>query len=199
MSYFEHFFVKNRLIVFPETENEYPYMLGQCTDKNCYNCNPLFPDKCLKCATGFFLYNNSCETNCPENFIANTLIKKCEPRELLKNSFLMAYSIGSCVNRCGKKSADCSCSTECKKNGNCCSDYNIHDCDRILDSGKNYKEKCPKDCEICDKDESSINGNLKCIQCPPGKVIYSNQCFDECPEDTFLNENNGECLNINSI
>jgi hypothetical protein len=111
----------------------------------------------------------------------------------------MAYSIGTCINKCGKKSVDCSCSPECKKNGTCCSDYNLHDCDNILDNSLIIKEKCPNNCELCDSKEiDQETKNPLCLQCKPGKYFYVNKCFDECPEDTFSNENNSQCLPINS-
>jgi len=190
--------VKNRLIVFPETEGEYPYTLGKCTDLNCYNCDPIFPDKCKKCATGFFLYNLSCGMSCPEGFIANTLTGRCVPRNLNENSFLMAYSIGSCINRCGKKSADCSCSEDCKKTGDCCSDYNIHDCDGIVDRSKIVADKCDKNCALCEENNDDDDKKPICVQCPNGKYFYRGKCYFSCPEDTFKNDINSTCHEIKS-
>lgn len=198
-SYYQHYFVKNRLIVFPETEGEYPYTLGKCTDANCYNCDPLSPDICKKCGTGFYLYNASCEMICPEGFIANTLTQSCHPTKLNENSFLMAYSIGSCVNKCGSKSSDCSCSAECKKTGDCCSDYNLHDCDKILDGAKIVQEQCQKSCMLCNYKLENLETNKPiCVQCPPGKLFYKGKCYSQCPEDTFQSDINDTCHEIKS-
>ena len=68
-----------------------------------------------------------------------------------------------------------------------------------MDASANVKEKCPGDCELCDSYE--VDEDTKkplCIQCKPGKYFYANKCFDECPEVTFANENNSQCLSINS-
>ncbi len=192
---------KKQLVIFPETELEFPYILGQCTDANCISCSSLFPQKCKECATGFFLYNNSCVITCPENFIANTLIGKCTEKKLNKNSFLMAYSIGSCVNKCGNKSVDCSCDPQCKKSGDCCNDYLIHNCDRILDVSKIYTEECPKECLLCDKvssEDAKDDKKLICIQCPEKSLFYKGKCYKKCPQDTFINNINDTCKAIKS-
>jgi len=136
--------------------------------------------------------------SCPENFFANTLIGKCVSKNLSENSFLMAYSIGSCVNRCAKKSADCSCTEECKKNGDCCSDYNLHDCDRILDGAKIVQDKCEKTCSLCDDQNFKEDKSPVCVQCPSGKYFYSGKCYADCPEDTFRNDINSTCNEIKS-
>lgn len=133
---------------------------------------------------------------CPMGFIADTILEKCVPKNLNPNSFTMAYSIGSCVNKCGKKSFDCSCSQDCKKFGHCCSDYNIHDCDHILDVSKIVEKKC-KDCQLCDE-KLDENKNHTCVQCPDDKYFYSGKCYIDCPEDTIRNEKNLTCQKIKS-
>jgi hypothetical protein len=124
ISYFYPLLIKSRVLVYddiPENTN--------CSLENCKYCNN--HDICQKCKTGYYLHNNQCITRCPKSFYTDTLTYTCKDIKHDPN-YLMKYSKGSCQNMCGNWSNDCSCASDCKYTGTCCTDYKLHNCDRII-------------------------------------------------------------------
>lgn len=90
----------------------------------------------------------------------------------------------------------CSCSASCKQRGNCCSDYETHNCDSIfIKASKVPKEICLKNsnCEMCD-DLAKIEEVPKCNQCAQGFYLYEGKCVQSCPEGSIGESTNFTCL-----
>jgi hypothetical protein len=184
----------------PDSIN-YNDLSTNCNDSNCYRCDTLYPDLCLKCGTGFFLYGKTCEYECPKNYVADVLRQKCIRIEEIDSSsiFLKTYTKGSCLNQCGKVSIeDCSCSRNCKNSGTCCYDYTTVNCDGIYDKGKSVEEECKQinpNCDLCDRTEK-VNSRLKCNLCRDKFYLYKGDCLEVCPDDTKSDDINYVCNDI---
>lgn len=175
----------------------FDYNKNKCEDPYCSYCNPLNPNKCLKCATGYFLISTFCQESCPTGYKTDVIQGKCIPKamKLNKGMFTKAYTKGSCINRCGHQLSDCSCNAKCELNGNCCSDYFVHNCPILIDQTKILGASCSSkmsNCDLCDK----RNEKLKCVQCFYGMYLYKDECHDECPVDTFPDNDNFICNDI---
>jgi proprotein convertase subtilisin/kexin type 5 len=196
ISYYYPYFVKSHLITYSENDLDYYSLIAKCADKNCHYCEPLSPTKCKRCATGYYLYNNICLDTCPSGTAADTLRYTCIP--IINNiSYIKKYTKGSCVNKCGKKSEDCACDAACKSTGTCCTDYTIHNCDRIIEKSLIAKSNCSPPCEMCD-DVIKDDKGLICNQCQLGWYMYNSKCFNKCPEGT-ISDMNMVCKQIDSI
>lgn len=99
--------------------------------------------------------------------------------------YIKAYTFSRCINKCGENFNDCSCDHSCKSKGNCCSDFKF--CE-ILEKNKIENKYIPN-CKF-----STIDSKL-CLQCKEGFYLYDNNCFDKCPKNTKILENNKICLN----
>jgi hypothetical protein len=108
ISYYYPYFYKAHLITFHD-EVDLTTLVTACTDPKCSYCSPTASDKCLKCDTGFFLNGTSCDSYCPDGYVADILRSKCILPELVTTEIIytMAYTIGSCNNMCGHMVDDC--------------------------------------------------------------------------------------------
>jgi hypothetical protein len=197
ISYYYPYFVKSHIITYTENDLDYYTLLSSCYDKNCHYCEALSPTKCKRCATGYYLYNSICLDACPSNTVSDTLRYTCLPITNKEVWYIKKYTKGSCVNRCGQKVEDCGCDASCKSTGTCCTDYDNHNCDRIVEKSLIARNNCNTPCEMCDDVKRDDKG-LVCNQCLTGYNIYKGRCYKECPEGTINNENN-ICSDINSI
>ena len=99
---------------------------------------------CKKCVNGWFLYEGECYKVCPGKYRADRINWTCKeyPSKLkliIKNLFLFYFilsfilfsafswywvhpSKGSCNKNCGSEQIDCSCNSDCYREGNCCQD-----------------------------------------------------------------------------
>jgi hypothetical protein len=186
------------LIFFPDMAINYKDLSTRCDDYHCQNCDPLYPNLCYKCATGFYLNGRSCLYECPKGYVTDVLRQICIREQILDSTTLFSktYTIGSCYNKCGNPSVvDCSCSSECKKSGTCCFDYADVNCDGLIDKGKVVAEECNftnKDCDICDKN-IRIGSTLKCNQCKQKFFLHQGKCIKKCPSHTKEDSNNFIC------
>jgi hypothetical protein len=228
LRYYTPYLFKANLIYFEEDLSySHKYDETHCTDPHCHFCKNLFPEQCVRCATGYFLHLVGCYDYCPEGFFADILKGKCvsvfsskilplnqqnfnlpnpqQPQQEI--SFMKAYSIGSCLNMCGKMTQDCSCSPSCKFKGNCCTDYQSHNCDRIVEKSIIAKESCSlnSNCDMCDDFEKVLLPHTeekkkvpRCNQCIEGYYLYHGNCYKKCPQDT-IEDFNFTCKEIKSI
>jgi hypothetical protein len=218
ISYYYPYFYKAHLITFSEDSNNF-FNFSQngnyTCDNTCDVCLAENTTQCVKCASGYFLEQGQCLTNCPEDKFADILRSKCinkKESESIDIVYSKAYSLGSCSNMCGKLVQDCSCTSNCKLKGNCCTDYEVVNCDAIMENSKNVdKDSCKSSgCEICDLikksnstntsnatdiqslytgNSSSTNNNKSLINSTSsGKNIKCTQC----PENKYLHR--GECV-----
>jgi hypothetical protein len=199
ITYYYPYFYKTHLITFPENSN-YFFSQSDLTDtmptcaENCLLCTASNSAQCLRCSSGYYLDEGKCVEYCPEGKLADILRAKCLSREFSANLdvvYTMAYSVGSCSNMCGKMVQDCSCAPSCKSRGNCCTNYDVVNCDFIIEkSSKTDEQKC-KDagCALCEEKDNS----LKCSQCPDDKFLFNGTCVDTCPEGFSANSINKVC------
>ena len=107
-------------------------------------------------------------------------------------TYLKAFSVGSCNNKCGATLPDCSCKEDCLLSGTCCSDY--HECEVTLKNNRGRLHECPqkvKNCEFCD---FSKTNKTSCRQCKKGFYIRNGECVNNCfPSDSIM-EQNSICL-----
>lgn len=199
INYYYPYLHKIGLVFFPESSDSNFISTG-CDDSNCHQCNILQPNLCFKCSTGFYLLGKNCEYECPNNYIADVLRQKCiRVEEVDRTSiFSKTYTIGSCINQCGKaKLTDCSCKSSCKNSGTCCFDYSTVNCENIMDMGKSLEQECrninPK-CDLCERENVK-----KCNQCKQNMYLYNGKCYEACPQDTSADNSNWICNDSISI
>lgn len=197
ISYYYPYFYKTHLITFAD-EIDTTILISTCSDIACSYCDPVFTGKCMKCATGFFLAGDSCVSYCPDGFVSDILRLKCIEVATVTTEivYTKAYSFGSCRNMCGKMVQDCSCSPSCKSRGNCCTDYDVVNCDGIMEkSSKVTAETCSKtdNCEFCDNNLTLGDGNQKCNQCKESYYLLDGRCYSSCPEGTSADVINYVC------
>ena len=108
ISYYYPYFFKAHLISFQD-DIDITTLVTTCTDPRCHYCDPLARDKCLKCDTGFFLLGSSCDSYCPDGYVADILRSKCILPQKVSTEIIytMAYTVGSCLNMCGNMVNDC--------------------------------------------------------------------------------------------
>jgi hypothetical protein len=203
-SYYLPYLYRIGVIKFPEIEIDFDTGIAKCIDPNCFRCNQLNPEVCLKCATGFYLKGQACYFECPEGWIADNIRGTCIVSNQVDSStlFSKSYTKGSCVNMCGRdKVQDCSCSPKCKETGECCFDYSKVNCDKLVDLA-NLAGNCgvlSENCELCDKTNKNEDKSVKCSQCRLNFYLYKEKCYDKCPKDTYADENNFLCIDNKRI
>jgi hypothetical protein len=95
-----------------------------CRVENCEDCVDNNPAVCKKCSNGFYMHNNQCLASCPIRYRADRISWICLEAPVFAWYWVFP-SITSCSKRCGQiiaQDADCSCSDDCFRYGNCCQD-----------------------------------------------------------------------------
>ena len=207
LSYYFPFLLKNGLIYYEDDTIDETSASTSCNVANCMFCNALTPDTCLKCNTGFYLNGSSCTNQCPQGKIADTLRKRCADVSIANQNIISskAYSIGSCLNMCGRiltatsNLMDCSCDAACILRGDCCNDYNTVNCPLLIDKSKSVIQQCQSVslCELCDPSEKN-GASPMCMQCQYGAFLYQGACYKDLPLDTQATRNN-LAIGLNSI
>jgi hypothetical protein len=101
---------------------------------------------------------------------------------------------------CGNNVEDCSCSITCKTNGDCCTDYDTHDCQNIFNNAAAVDPaKCASNqgCQFCDaKKTVTIKGESVpyCNLCKDVLLFLDGTCVNSCPADRVLKASNNICL-----
>jgi hypothetical protein len=149
-----------------------------CKIQNCLEC---FDDNtCTKCiSTDFILDGKKCVKMCPAGYIVDNTKNQCVKEGADRNvNFTKFYSIGSCRNNCGYYNIDCTCAPDCKRRGDCCSDYKLVNCDEIISKHVQIPaDDMPEDCVYIEKTSET---EYKCNQCRPGYLI-DGKCAETCP------------------
>lgn len=204
INYYYPYFHKSKLISFTDdyknmdvqtriNDNNDKNSTSPSCEENCYICDAKNSAKCYKCDTGYFLNDDKCVDYCPEGKIADILRLKC-----LKESsnidivYNMAYSIGSCLNMCGKMVQDCSCAPSCKRRGNCCTDYELANCDSKMEKSLAIKDNCKsiKGCELCQNKDTTKDVNKDNT-----KDVNKDNTKD-VNKDKDINKNNNDTITI---
>jgi hypothetical protein len=151
----------------------------------CDLCLEKTGDKCNKCIKGAYLFEHDCYFTCPGETVADNYSLTCK-NESDNPVFIKAYTLGRCLNKCGSVFHDCSCNIDCKKAGNCCSDFKY--CEFI---GKEASKQCTiSGCEACTQD------NKTCLKCKDRFYYYKNQCVEACPHESKRILGNSLCIDI---
>lgn len=198
-----------------------PKTCTNCAD-NCLICSSLDKNECLNCEKGYAIsQNGTCTVNCDEGYsiiegkCEKCLIEGCANCEGLLSSCKTCIAsqalsvIGdSCIPSCplGQyfKDNKCNYCVNCPicedENGKCtqCNPGSFltskGTCQNECNDGQvKVEDECEscrfKDCKVC----SAIDLD-SCLQCLDGKIMYNNQCIDNCPQKTY-NYQDFRCLN----
>lgn len=178
-----------------------------CDDTDCITCDHSDNKKCLKCATGTYLYNGLCVNYCPDGYYeavnecktCQTGCANCEQSnhcEKCEKGF--ALFEGNCFDSCPVQYFEFNQICEsCDKNCSVCSGFDK--CQQCDDSTVLFKDKCVKTCpkkfkEIDDSCVFQCPGNCsecldeKCVKCESG-VLFNGECEATCPETFYAASN----------
>lgn len=196
ISYYYPYFYKTKLISFND-EVDTTILVTSCPDNGCGWCDPTLLSRCMKCAVGFFLSGDVCVSYCPDGYISDVLRFRCVAVAQVTTEvvYSKAYSFGSCKNTCGKNMSDCSCDKSCKVKGNCCTDYDTVNCEKLIQKNNNVNEKdCDKNsnCMFCD-DTAKQDDVPTCNQCNEKFYLHEGKCLSSCPESTVADLSNLIC------
>jgi hypothetical protein len=78
LEYYYPYFYKTHIIEYQDIL-DYTLLSNSCTDLGCKWCDLPSGSICSECHHGFYLYNGSCYTICPENYVADVFKNKCTP------------------------------------------------------------------------------------------------------------------------
>lgn len=186
--------------------------LGLSFQQICYpcglNCDICQNGTCLRCSASYFLYNNTCLSQCPSFMLTqdtincvpctrvftncstctNTACLTCTYGQLTTNGTCVpcspgTYSESSACTICPSTCATCESQTNCTtcKTGN----YMLNSqcmgvCPlNMIPSGTNCIS-CLDNCNICNQ------VNFLCSICSAGYYLYNNLCFDTCPNNLVV-------------
>ena len=134
-----------------------------CSD-NCQSCTS--GTKCVKCFSGFFLYNNACIVSCPTLY----------------------YGSSGVCHKCESPCKTCTSKTACTS---CADGYYLYNnkCMKVCPSGyfeskeNNICKKCQEPCKDCNESADS------CLSCFENYLLYDNKCWLSCPPKTVQSGN----------
>lgn len=152
-------------------------------------CSEFSNSDCKKCKKGYFLLKGTCYEKCPNEYVADNLSNTCK-KKCDEATYIKAYTISRCVNQCGIEYSDCSCNSNCRRKGNCCSDFKI--CEIIQDNYNDEIKYNDKEKEISNCLYDSLD-HQSCLQCEEGFYLYMSKCYSKCPENFFPDEKNKIC------
>lgn len=168
----------------PDGQIEYNGKCTCCSDHNCKICS-LDLKLCLKCQTGFFLYDNTCVNVCPVGYYKNELdeCKKCEEGcELCMSSTQCTKCYSKFYLKNYQDIFYNKTVTHCVKE---CDDGYFGDCN----SGT-----CMRCHEACEKCIDATNAN--CPRCNNKFFKSDNLCVlpNNCKFGTFADQEKRECV-----
>lgn len=132
------------------------YTCSKCP-AGCYSCSGL--SKCIKCTSGYFLYNSTCVDVCPGLVHNNTCLDACRNSQYFYN--------GTCLDACP--------SSNYVYDGSCV--------DACPNSKFVYNYTCLDACP------SFKFANHTCVDaCPSSAFVYNRTCVDLCPALTYNNQ-----------
>ena len=142
--------------------------------KRCSTCTS--ETECSACNKHYFLFNETCMSNCPENYIA-------DENQICLNCKKLINGCTACTNK--RTCSSCK-SGFFKKNGNCF---------KICDERKT-KASTKTDCINCSQiyPNCSKCSEATCISCKKDFVMINNSCVQKCKYgDIILN---GTCVGV---
>ena len=177
--------------------------------RNCYNtiCEDFITNSCdcLQCKDKYYLKEKNCyecELECKTCFNNSNNCTSC-----YDNSFLYNGQCFECTNNCKEEDSDsCKCLScydkyffenyqciKCDKICKTCNNsYTCNSCFNGYVLENNYCIACNKNCKECFA-SSPNDDEQNCLSCQNiTKVLYKNNCIDECP-DEFYEDENKEC------
>lgn len=135
---------------------------------NCLTCDGKFSTNCLSCENGTFLFQKTCLNNCPAEFYANNINKKCE--------------------RCPINCFECANANECIK---CKESFSLlqKKCYQKGNSGvfediiNKTLALCPSGCKRCDSTH-------KCLECEQSFYLNETICLEKINVAAWIEKNN---------
>jgi hypothetical protein len=174
------------------SENRLCIDKNDCDQKNCEKCGS--DGKCERCFNGFFLFEESCVSICPKGYRADRKEFRCQEKK--EYSFYWIFpSRAGCKDKCGVDhiKADCSCTNECLRQGNCCDDFEKECKDELLKENCKLCQNCVDGrCARCKKNSEPNNLDEGLCQCKKGYDydLRSDQCLKKDSEQIIQNTNN---------
>ncbi|KAL4486853.1 hypothetical protein ABPG72_009617 [Tetrahymena utriculariae] len=167
----------DKILVDPKYDMSINKQCQKCQNKNCAVCDPKKLAYCLVCSEEHqlpYFYKNDCIQECKKYQKAD--IKYCYdecPKQLAQDE-----KTNQCIE-CPKFVQNKECVEECKK-----STYiNPETPNLCVDCEIQYS----KNCSICDISQ--------CKQCANQNYLYESKCFEQCPQNTYIQENQMICTN----
>ena len=193
--------------------NGFEKVENECKDCNITICKNFSINSCdcLKCEENYYLNESDCyqcDSKCKTCFNNAKNCTSCYEKSFLYNGQCL-----ECTDNCKEKESDsCKCLScnegyffenyQCKKCIDNCKTCNNNDTCNSCFSGyileNNLCNKCNHNCKECFA--SSFNDTKQnCLSCKNDtKVLYNNNCVDECP-DNFYKDENKECKECNNL
>ena len=160
-----------------------------CYDCNseCQTCSSLV--NCSSCATGYYLFNNTCSTNCPKGMVKidNICINSstCLDHLYIENDKCLP-----CSDSCGNCSSQTTCTT-CKSSTYLLFGQCVQDCPEgyYKYSNNTCLSNCPpatypthSSCAECESGCLTCQNSSTCFQCSPSLYLTQDfHCVSTCP------------------
>ena len=174
-----------------------------------FNCDDLCesciysPSNCTSCYESYFLYNNTCSSECLEYYYKKdsvcepcqspcstcTDLSLCQSCSSLYPYFYSSYCYNVCPSgsyptssynctKCDSSCLVCSSSEICSK---CNSGYFLYEFTCLKSCPAGYYQSTEM-CLQCSENCAKCNSVSSCLQCSQSYFLYSNSCLDTCPE-----------------
>lgn len=143
-------------------------------DPACLTCNGGTLESCLSCKDTF-LYNNTCNTNCPDKFYKDVPTKKCL----------------NCLSSCNI----CENAVSCKS----CPLAAFLSGDPLLCLGacpdRTYGDLDSRKCVPCSNCKTCFGStSLQCLSCDSGTYLTNFSCKTICPTGTYADATTNTCV-----
>lgn len=148
-------------------------------DAKCQNCTQS-ADKCTVCPWGYYLFNNSCISVCPNMYYPNP-----DP-----TNYTCVPCVAPCI-QCFSQNACtvCTAGFYLTPNGSCvsnCSSFSNTSVGYFLNTNTSRCEQCQQNCLNC----TSLTN---CTSCKLPNHIYAANCVPDCPLSTYLDTASNTC------
>ncbi|KAL4436311.1 hypothetical protein ABPG74_015902 [Tetrahymena malaccensis] len=191
----------------------------QCADQNCLICTK---NSCTQCTVGNYLQDGSCQS-CIQSILNNRMTSKAfhffnfidcsvcsngNECNTCSDGYYLIEDSKICTQKCpsgyfldkiGFKCIKCAqqncdkCSDQTKTSCQSCNKNSIQElnqCVSLCNSESQSKcYNCDESCLTCSGPSSS-----QCIQCATGYKRYKDLCYKKCPDYTFYDESQQQCI-----
>ncbi|EWS73247.1 B-box zinc finger protein (macronuclear) [Tetrahymena thermophila SB210] len=172
-----------------------------CDDPNCLICSK---NSCSKCNVGNYLQDGACQS-CIQNCSVCSNGNECDT---CSDGYYLVEDSKVCTQKCPLGYFLDKIGLKCLK----CSQQN---CDKCIDKSQTSCQQCNKNsilelnqcvgictsdsqskCFNCDESCSTCSGpnSSQCIQCAADYKRYKELCYKTCPDYTFYDENQKQCV-----